>query len=291
VIAGSQQLAWLDRTGTVLETIGEPQESLADVSISADGTHAAVVGGDFTTLWAYDLARGTRSRVDVGQGRVSPVASVSHPAWSSAGDQLVVSARWDIVTQRVESSEKHTLIAGGPVVQMEPTWSRDGFIMYSVWGGNSDLWVAAGDPSIPPKAFLATKANEGDPQFAPDGRHVAYVSDETGREEVYLRAFPSGEETQQVSVNGGYRPRWSPRGNELFFLANDTLMSATVHGATKPAIGVPEPLFTAARIGVQTIDYAPAADGKRFVIVRTLTKRARRAVIVEHWLSRLQQSP
>ncbi len=174
---------------------------------------------------------------------------------------------------------------------MEPTWSPDGrTVMFSVWeNGNTDLWFTTVDPSSTPQKFLATAADESGARFAPDGRHVAYVSTESGRSEIFVREFPGGQRAHQVSVNGGERPHWSPRGDELFFVANDTLMGAAIQrGADSDlSFAVPQPLFTAAKIGADAIDYDVAKDGKRFVVVRTLTRRERRAVVVENWVSRL----
>jgi hypothetical protein len=110
---------------------------------------------------------------------------------------------------------------------------------------------------------------------------------ESGLYEVYVRDFPSGGNVHQVPVNGGDAPRWSPRGDELFFVANDMLMSAAVTGGDALRFGAPHALFTAAAVGAEHLDYDGSKDGQRFILVRTIEHRRREAVVVENWLSRL----
>jgi hypothetical protein len=91
-----------------------------------------------------------------------------------------------------------------------------------------------------------------------------------------------------VSVSGGTLPKWSARGDELFFVAGDALMAASVQRTPAFSTGVPKALFTAAKVGAATIDYDVAADGQRFVLVRTLKAPERHAVVVENWQARLE---
>ena len=120
--------------------------------------------------------------------------------------------------------------------------------------------------------------------------HVAYVSDESGRNEIYVREFPGGLGTQLVSLKGGTAPRWSAKGDELFYVAGDTLMAVSVKLAPRFAAGLPQPLFTAAKAGLarsEGFSYDVAADGRRFVVVRTLSRPERHAVVVENWLAKV----
>ena len=142
------------------------------------------------------------------------------------------------------------------------------------------------------QVFLATPFNEFSALPAPDGRHVAYVSDESGRNEICVREFPGGQGKVQVSVRGGAAPRWSAKGDELFFVGEDTLMAVSVKHQPTFSAGLPQALFTAADVGVvggpEGFGYDVAADGRRFLVVRTITWPERHAVVIENWLAKVR---
>ena len=132
-----------------------------------------------------------------------------------------------------------------------------------------DLWTVpmAGDRK--PSAFLKTKAAEKEPVFSPDGRWVAYSSDSSGHDEVYIRAFPRDETpTHPVSRGGGWAPRWRSNGEELFFLNLDsTVMAVSIDPATGTTLGVPRGLFpTGLRHGWQYRPYDVTRDGQLFLV-------------------------
>ena len=128
-----------------------------------------------------------------------------------------------------------------------------------------------------PQPLLRTEFEELLPQFAPDSRHVAFQSDEQGRWEVFVMRFPDGDEKQQVSVNGGIHPRWSPRGDELFYLEDSVVMAVPVEVEPPLRLGTPQPLFDGDVIGRQLRsgysrpdfpNYSVDIGGRRFVAVR-----------------------
>ncbi|MBI1876399.1 MAG: PD40 domain-containing protein [Acidobacteria bacterium] len=212
------------------------------------------------------------------------------PSWAPGGDRLAIESNYDVLIQHTDATGQPETMAGGSVVQMSPAWSRDRrSIVFVVFAAATqfDVWVQPIGDKSPARAFLATSFNEKSANLSPDGRHLIYVSDESGRDEVYVREFPSGQEKQQVSVTGGTLPKWSVRGDELFFVAGNTLMAASVQRTPAFSTGVPTALFTAAKVGASAIDYDVAADGKRFVVVRTLKAPERHAVVVESWLARV----
>ena len=286
---GSQQLQWVDRAGVVLGPIGEAQEGIGDPAISPDGSRVAATGSEnsVTSIWTHDIARGTRSRVTIGSGYQR------QPSWAPGGDRLAFESNWDVLVQAADSAGQPQVVAGGGVSQWSPTWSHDGRTLFFSQSGptqNDIMFQAIGDRSAA-RAFLATPYNEYDARPSPDGRHVAYVSDESGRNEIYVREFPGGQGTQLVSVRGGMTPRWSAKGDELFFVAGDTLMAVSVKHVPRFVAGLPQPLFTAAKAGLdgsQGWSYDVAADGRRFVLVRTLSRPERHAVVVENWLAKVR---
>ena len=134
--------------------------------------------------------------------------------------------------------------------------------------GYSRWYLKPGDDDFEPTVFLRTPANEGTRRFSPDGRYLAYASDESGRVEVYVRPFPEGSGKWQVSVNGGMHPRWRHDGGELFYVEAATLMAVSVSTEQGFVLGQPqrllesEDLRAAAYGGPQ---YDVSADGKRFL--------------------------
>jgi Tol biopolymer transport system component len=150
------------------------------------------------------------------------------------------------------------------------------------------MFQTLGDGSAA-QVFLATPYNEYDARPSPDGRHVAYASDESGRNEIYVREFPGGQGTKLISMRGGTAPRWSPKGDELFFVADDTLMAVSVKLEPRFSAGLPQPLFTATKVGLdssQGFAYDVAADGRRFIVVRTIRRPERHAVVIENWVAK-----
>jgi eukaryotic-like serine/threonine-protein kinase len=123
---------------------------------------------------------------------------------------------------------------------------------------------------------------------------VAYQSDESGNYQVYVRPFPSGEARWMISTNGGTTPKWSPRGDELFYLEGDTLMAVSVRVSPSFKPGVPHTLFSGKKVGSTLLVfdsplYDVAPDGKRFVIVRNAKTGVQSGVVVEQgWFARSQ---
>jgi dipeptidyl aminopeptidase/acylaminoacyl peptidase len=176
-------------------------------------------------------------------------------------------------------------------------WSRDGrYLVYASLDPKTkaDLWVLR-DPGATgehtPQPFLRSEFNESHGQVSPDGKYLAYQSDETGRFEIYVRPFPSGTGGKwQISSSGGGSPRWRRDGKELFYLAPDRRLMA-VEVSTGSAFGskMPKPLFETrifgnyASAGYFTWRYAVAADGKRFVVLNTGESAAVPIIVVLNW--------
>lgn len=179
---------------------------------------------------------------------------------------------------------------------MLPTdWSTDGqYIVYSQIGQTGyDLWVLALTPERKASPYLQGPFNEDHGRFSPDGHWVAYISDESGRYEVYIQPFPATGGKWQISRDGGAQPVWRRDGKELFYLASDsTLMAVPVTGGGAFEAGTPVPLFKTAisqPTGIRN-QYAVSADGRRFLII-TPTREMQSAplTVVLNWTAGLKK--
>ena len=155
-----------------------------------------------------------------------------------------------------------------------------------------DLGAPAAKEAARP--FLATSANEDSAVLSPDGRWVAYMSDESGAYEIYVRRFPGGESKQRVSTDGGTTPQWSADGRELFFQAEagGKMMVAPVRSEPDLRMGEPRVLFEGSFAGsLGAASYAVSRDARRFLMVRLRENpfRASELIVVEHWFEELKR--
>jgi len=281
VSGGNMQLAWFDRTGRAVETFGTPG-GYRGVDVSPDGQRIAVhrhdgTGGD---IWLFESARrGTMLRFtfDVSQDN-------SMPIWSPDGSRIAFGSRrngkWGLYLKPANGTGREELLFESDLAKTPMSWSPDGkTIVYWVVDPQtgSDQWVLplTGDRKAVP--FLQSPFIEQWPQISPDGKWIAYTSNETGRPEIYVRPFPSGEGKWQISTNGGTFPRWRRDGKELFYMGAISLgkmISVKVNpaGATFE-YGDPVELFdsgyvTVGHPGGDYHPYAVSADGQRFLIPR-----------------------
>jgi serine/threonine-protein kinase len=150
-----------------------------------------------------------------------------------------------------------------------------------------DVWYrerAADGRLGEPKPLLQTSFNEGGVSFSPDSRFLAYISDETGRSEIYVRSFPSGDGKWRVSTNGGTSARWSRDGQELFFVEGQQLMAVAV--TTRPTFSMhtASPLFSKPTLRSFNPQYDVTADRQRFILrERPADERPLAVHVVHEW--------
>ena len=290
-------LRWLDRNGAILGTVGEPALFFngGDPEISPDGKRATASIVDLRTgqtdIWMIDLATGTRRRFTTGAG------SKEWCAWSPDGGRVAHSVSnprgtgYDIVLKPIGGSEPEVMLVSEPVEFQAPlSFSPDGnFFLYAKRKNErSGLWVLPLTGDRKPRLFTASPAIQQMARFSPNGRYVAYQSDETGRFEIYVATFPGPGSRWQISQSGGVEPRWSRDGKELFYFAPDNrLMAArvTTDGPTFD-VGVIQPLFQARSLGF-TYRYDVANDGKRFLVDAGLPQSLSPITIVTNWTAEL----
>jgi dipeptidyl aminopeptidase/acylaminoacyl peptidase len=183
-------------------------------------------------------------------------------------------------------------LVAGELGEFAPDWSRDRrhLVYYALAPETQrDLWVKDLDDEETSRPLLRTPANEALPKLSPTGGYVAYQSDETGRWEIRVRPFPEGEGQWQVSVNGGERPTWSRRGDELFYIEGNTLMAVPIRTAGGFEAGAPRALFTGEQLGTElnpplngfTDFYDVGVDGQRFLVVQGIGRGPSQMVLAE----------
>ena len=294
-VARHRQLTWFDRDGTVVGTVG-PHTDGASLDLASDGQRVVIgrVVQGFADVWLIDAKRGVSSRFTFGRGH-------NYPVWTPDGSRVAFSSwtdntHWDLSEKPANGAHDEQRLLVSSDSKIPNDWSPDGrILLYTLYANQSsatgsDLWALPLGGTQKPFPVVRTPFNEDEGQFSPDGRWIAYRSNESGRDEVYVQPFPGPAGKQQVSTAGGSQPRWRRNGKELFYVATDTkLMSVPM--ALPPEgqalkVGVPVPLFRTRLVGVDQpkAQYAVAPDGQRFlmnVIADEVT--ASPITIVQNW--------
>jgi Tol biopolymer transport system component len=258
------RLVWFDRAGRESGQVGAP-DYYSVLRLAPDGQRVALTINDARTtsgdLWIQDLTRDTPTRF------VSGPDDDSNPVWSPDGRQLAYfSCCEDASTlhlKEVGDTGKGRMPVKDQSFAPPLDWSRDG--KYLIYSYSGDLWVLPLDGDAKPYALMQTPASEDLARFSPDGRWVAFVSDETGRFEVYVTRFDHPGEKWRVSTDGGNSPRWRGDGRELFYVSADyKVMAVQINPGEKFDAGAPALLFKADPLSQ---DYDVTADGQRFLFV------------------------
>ena len=239
------QLTWFDRTGKVTGTVGLPGV-IYWPAISPDGRTIALdrvaPHNGMVDIWLYDLTRGTESRFTFN------AHSNSYPVWSPDGSHIAFRSPRNLYQKAISGSAQEEVLDQPSTEPVRITdWSRDGrYVIEQAFDPktNFDIWVLPlfGDRKAFP--YLHMDFNESHGKLSPNGKWLAYQSDETKRAEIYVQTFPNPGGKWQVSTNGGTRPVWSRDGKELFFIdSGRKMMAAEVKSNVQFEAGVPKPLF------------------------------------------------
>jgi serine/threonine protein kinase/Tol biopolymer transport system component len=285
------QLVWFDRTGKRLATVGEaggynsPVVAPAEkqVAVQRLDTHALTYD-----LWLIELGRGISTRF------TSDPKDEICPVWSPDGGNIVFGSNrenvFNVYRKTLSGSGKDELLLKSDHPKTPTDWSSDGrFLLYYDQDPTTkfDLWVLPLSGDKKPIPFLQTEFNELEGVFSPDGKWIAYQSDESGRYEVYVQPFPAGGKSQ-ISRSGGTRPRWRRDGRELFYLDTDgKMMAVDLRTGASFQAGVPQPLFET-HITTMETRYAVTRDGQRFLLPVSLGE-AGPATVVINWTAGIKR--
>ena len=285
------ELGWVDRDGQMaplMQGNGQYQHP----HLSPDGRQVAVgIAGDSVDIWLYDIERDSPARLTE-QGRNY------FPVWMPDGTEVTFasnrSGSFDLYGKAADGSgnaetllEKSTLLFPG-------SWSPDGttlaFYEVTATDAGRDIWTLRRDGEA--KAFIATEFNERAPRLSPDGQWLAYVSDQSGEDGVYVHPFPDGGQVIPISTGAGTEPVWSRDGRELFFRDGDRLMVVEVEAGTAFTAGRPQVLFEESYdfdpLGAGLPNYDAAPDG-RFLMVRGGAGSPAQITVVLNWFEELKE--
>ena len=293
----TSQYTWFDRTGKRLGTVGEPAGS-EHISLSADGRTAAIgmldADGRASDVWLVDLIRNAPSRFTF-----DPYGDGT-PIWSPDGKRIVFGSNRRGGRYNVDLFEKSASGGGEEQVLLQSdsskfatSWARNGeFILFDNWipQSKSGIWMLPlANPYAAKPVLQSTTFNQAQGQISPDGRFIAYASDESGRFEVYVQRYPPASDKWPISSNVGFQPLWRADGNELFFVTGEQrLMAVEVKTGSSFKSSVPRELFqTALQLG-GGYSYAVSSDGERFLINSSLERsEGSPMTIVLNWSAKM----
>jgi eukaryotic-like serine/threonine-protein kinase len=285
------RLVWFDRQGRELGVLGQP--AVVDfVRISPSGGRIAVDVEDsrFGTsdLWVFEASSGASTRLTSGQ------IDENAPVWTPDGAQLLFrrddKGPPDIAQMVVGSPGSERALLIQPGVQQPEDVSRDGrrLVFLEDAATTADIWLMSLDGDPRPKPWLRSSFNERNPRFSPDGRWIAYDSDESGTREVYVALTDGAGEKKRISPSGGREPRWSRDGKQLFYTApDDSIVAVPVVVGGDLQAGPGASLFRL-ETGIRNFDVSP--DGSRFLVTTPLEKSPESPIrVILNWPAMLKK--
>ena len=265
---GAGRLAWIDVTGKPQPLPTKPLQYAGTPRLSPDGKKlsAVVRDGASQDVWVYDIERDAMTRLTFGS------ETFASTIWSRDGRYVVFGSIGNgLYWARADGGGEPRLLVPGKAITFPFSFSPDGKrLAYYDVSGTPQIWTVPIEPGDEPKAgtperYLTSQFSETVPMFSPDGRWMAYESNESGRPEIYVRAFPAGSSKWQISNNGGTWPIWSPNGRELLYRSGDQLVSVPYTAAGNSFVSEKPKIWLTTLGNAISFDLSP--DGKRVLVV------------------------
>jgi Tol biopolymer transport system component len=284
----TRRLVWVSRQGVEQEITDIPRP-YANPRLASDG-HRIVVeiaGGD---LWIQDAARGTFIRLTSGE-----TLGNSWAVWTRDARRVVFRTLTGLRWIDADGGDRSTVISNTTVNDIPTSISPDSRTLAFIRQApdtKGDVYVLSLDGDPNPRPIVKTQGYDGGAQFSPDGHWMAYVSNESGPFEVYVRPYPGPDRKLQVSIRGGTHPKWNPNGKELFYRTGNKMMVVEVSTRSGDiALSQPRVLFEqrfafGAAMSIANYDVSP--DGQRFVMVKDDSSSGRLNIVL-NWFEELRR--
>jgi eukaryotic-like serine/threonine-protein kinase len=288
--ASQSKLVWVSRNGAE-QPLPAPARDYGQPRVSPDGRRVALASGG--QIWLYDLARDTLTRFTF-EGGLNGV-----PAWTPDGKRIAFSSdrggSLNLFWQMADGSGGLERLTTSERVQAPSSWSPNGQLLsFAEFDPRPTIWVLRlSDRKAQP--FLQTTANELTPQFSPDGRWMAYVSNESGRNEIYVQPYPGPGGKWQISTDGGMEPVWNRNGRELFYRSGDKMMAVDVTAQPSFVAGKPKMLFEGHHVSDTSVpfpEFDVSPDGQRFLMLKPVAQEQAAATqinVVLNWSEELKR--
>lgn len=270
----ARSLVWVERDGTEEAVPVAPAEyDWPRLSPDSSRLTLTIAGDANRDVWTYDLVRGTLSRVTTDLG------SNHTPIWTRDGENVVFGSMRDgrtfnLFTRAADGTgHAEKLVTNNRTGGFRPfDWSPDGNQLLFDYGGELGIGIIEMQGGEAPvvRPLIDAGAGEESPTLSPDGAWIAYASDQSGAHEIYVERFPELGDRQQISLDGGSEPLWSPKGDELFYRRGDALMAVPVTPGPQLRLGAPDIVFEgwSYRNDFRQRAYDVTPDGTRFIIIK-----------------------